>query len=135
MAVDRSYEFAVVGRGMIGSAAARYLSKLSSSVAIFGETEPAELTAHQGSFASHYDSSRFYRVIDQTPQWARMANRARARYGELEAESGVIFHRPHPYLQVSKDSDAAHAEYAAVGGNRSGLRRRIRDAADKRRPA
>lgn len=111
MAVDGTYEFAVVGRGMIGSAAGRYLSRLSSSVAIFGEAEPGDLSSHDGSFASHYDSSRFYRVIDQTRQWALMADRARARYGELEEESGIRFHRPHPYLQVSKDSTAALEEY------------------------
>lgn len=101
---------------MIGSAAARYLSNTSPSVAIFGEAEPADLSAHSGAFASHYDSSRFYRVIDHSRQWARMANRARARYCELEAESGITFHRPHPYLQISMDSPAAMEEYAQLQG-------------------
>ncbi len=114
MSADGAFEFAVIGRGMIGSAAARYLSTLSSDVAIFGEGEPRELQVHQGSFASHYDSSRFYRVIDHSPQWARMADRARARYGELEEYSGITFHRPHPYLQVSKDSPAAMDEFARL---------------------
>ncbi len=114
MSADGTYDFAVVGRGMIGSAAARYLSNISPSVAIFGEPEPADLSAHSGAFASHYDSSRFYRVIDHSRQWADMANRARARYCELEAESGTTFHRPHPYLQVSMDSAAAMEEYAQL---------------------
>ena len=114
MAADRTYDFAVIGNGMIGSAGARYLSELSSSVAIFGEAEPADLSSHSGSFASHYDSSRFYRVIDQSTIWARMANRARASYEELEADSGITFHRPHPYLQVSLDSPAALEEYAQL---------------------
>ena len=114
MAADGTYEFAIVGRGMIGGAAARYLSKLSSSVAIFGEAEPMDQTSHDGSFASHYDSSRFYRVIDQYPHWARMADRARSRYTELEEESGTTFHRPHPYLQVSKHSAAALNEYGQL---------------------
>ena len=114
MAAEGTYDFAVVGRGMIGSAAARYVSRRSSRVAIFGEAEPADLSGHAGAFASHYDSSRFYRVIDQSTAWARMADRARGRYSELEAESGITFHRPHPYLQVSKNSPAALDEYGQL---------------------
>lgn len=82
----------VVGRGMMGAAAARYLALQGEGVAVIGPDEPNDWANHQGVFASHYDEARITRTIDSNPVWARLANRSIARYGEIAAQSGVDFY-------------------------------------------
>ncbi len=114
MTARNTFDYIVIGAGIIGSGAIRHLSELDASVAVIGEPEPADLAGHDGAFASHYDSSRFYRVIDQRPQWSRLADRARRGYQALEEASGITFHWPLDYLQVSVSSDAARNEYGEL---------------------
>ena len=45
-------DVAVVGRGLLGSAAARHLADLGADVAVIGPGEPAELASHNGVFAN-----------------------------------------------------------------------------------
>lgn len=95
------YEYAVVGKGMIGSAAARYLSESSDAVALIGPDEPTgDWTAHDGVFASHYDQGRITRCLDGSLPWALWATRAIAAYPEIEAKSGIRFHFRTGGLQV-----------------------------------
>jgi sarcosine oxidase len=82
----------VVGRGMMGAAAARYLALSGEGVAVIGPDEPKDWSSHQGVFASHYDEARITRTIDSNPIWARLANRSIARYGEIASESGIAFY-------------------------------------------
>lgn len=82
----------VVGRGMMGAAAARYLALRGEGVAVIGPDEPTDWNNHHGVFASHYDEARITRTIDSDPIWARLANRSIARYGEIAAESGIDFY-------------------------------------------
>ncbi|WP_117192491.1 FAD-dependent oxidoreductase [Rhizobium terrae] len=86
------FKYIVVGRGMMGAAAARYLSKWADGVALVGPGEPADYGRHEGVFASHHDEARITRTIDPDPVWARLANRSITRYGEIAAESGVGFY-------------------------------------------
>jgi glycine/D-amino acid oxidase-like deaminating enzyme len=90
--MDRHFDFVVVGRGMMGAAAARHLSRTGASVALVGRGEPTDWQKHDGVFSSHYDSGRITRTIDQNPDWALLANRSIARYREIEAESGIAFY-------------------------------------------
>ncbi len=82
----------VVGRGMMGAAAARYLALGGDGVAVIGPDEPKDWSRHDGVFASHYDEARITRTIDSDPVWARMANRSIARYGTIANESGIEFY-------------------------------------------
>jgi len=88
----RHFDFVVVGRGMMGAAAGRYLARTGASVALVGRGEPADWKTHDGVFSSHYDSGRITRTIDGDPDWALLANRSIARYREIEAESGIAFY-------------------------------------------
>jgi sarcosine oxidase len=90
MAVD--FRFIVIGRGMMGAAAARHLSKRTDGVAVIGPDEPADRKRHDGVFASHYDEGRITRTIDPDRNWALLANRSIARYGEIARESGIDFY-------------------------------------------
>lgn len=82
----------VVGRGMMGAAAARYLALGGDGVAVIGPDEPKDWSRHDGVFASHYDEARITRTIDSDPVWARMANRSIGRYGAIANESGIEFY-------------------------------------------
>ena len=78
-------DLAVVGLGLIGSAALREAAAVGAAsgavVAGIGPAEPAVLSEHAGPFASHYDSGRITRHLDARFEWALLAQRAIARYG------------------------------------------------------
>jgi len=87
------YECAVVGKGMIGSAAARYLSQWSDAVVLIGPDEPqGDWSAHAGVFASHYDQGRITRCMDRSLAWGLWAMRSIEAYPQIEAQSGIRFH-------------------------------------------
>lgn len=85
------FQYAIVGRGLTGSAAARHLAEQVGGVALIGPDEPADRGAHDGVFASHYDEGRITRTIDPDENWARLANRSIARYRDIEARSDIGF--------------------------------------------
>lgn len=108
----------VVGRGMMGAAAARYLALQGEGGAVIGPDEPTDWSNHHGVFASHYDEARITRTIDSDPIWARLANRSIARYGEIAAESGIDFYSEVGCLIVGpkrggQDPYVGHVEAAA----------------------
>ncbi|MCK8778602.1 FAD-dependent oxidoreductase [Rhizobium sp. NTR19] len=104
------YRCIVIGRGMMGTAAARYLSKWTDGVALIGPGEPADYGRHDGVFASHYDEARITRTIDPDPVWARLANRSIDRYAEIAATSGIDFYSETGCLLVGPqpENDAAY---------------------------
>ena len=85
------FQYAIVGRGLTGAAAARHLAEQVPGVVLIGPDEPVERATHQGVFGSHYDEGRITRTIDPDENWARLANRSIARYRDIEARSGVSF--------------------------------------------
>ncbi|OWV70244.1 FAD-dependent oxidoreductase [Rhizobium sp. R634] len=101
MAVD--FKYIVVGRGLMGAAAARHLARQVEGVAVIGPDEPADRKAHNGVFASHYDEGRITRTIDPDRNWALLANRSIARYGEIARESGIDFYREVGCVVVAPD--------------------------------
>jgi len=84
--VEPALKLAVIGRGLIGSAAARHLARMGHDVALIGPDEPADLAHHAGVFGSHCDEGRITRTFDPGPFW-REANRAAiSPYREISAE-------------------------------------------------
>ena len=81
----------VVGRGMMGAAAARYLALSGDGVAVIGPDEPKDWSRHHGVFASHYDEARITRTIDSNPIWARRAcsaaNRSTTQWAAWRSKS------------------------------------------------
>ena len=88
------YDIAVIGNGLIGSAALRHLSEEFPQLRVcgIGPDEPQNRKAHQGVFASHYDQGRITRLIDPNPLWGQMARDSIAQYAKIEAAGGIIFH-------------------------------------------
>jgi len=88
------FDVAVIGRGMIGSAAARHLAEAGLAVAAVGPDEPSDWSSWTGPFASHFDEGRITRISDRHPAWSVAARRSIERYGDIEARSGIVFHHP-----------------------------------------
>jgi len=94
----------VIGKGLIGTATAKYLAKSSGSVLIIGPDEPTDFSSAT-MFASHYDQARAQRIINFTPMWTQLSVDSVNAYPGLEAESGITFHNGAGciYLAESKD--------------------------------
>src|SRR4051794_33991326 len=107
---------AVIGKGLIGSAAARHLAQQTRGVLLIGPDEPAVRTDHHDVFGSHYDEGRIYRILDGDPIWGRLAERSIARYAEIEAQSGIRFHEQVGMLAADMRTPPALAvAYARTG--------------------
>lgn len=101
------YQYVVVGRGLIGSAAARHLALEAESVALVGPDEPVTKERHHGVFGSHYDEGRITRVLDQDETWARLAQASIERYRDIEAASGINFYSEVGLLAAAPGEEGA----------------------------
>lgn len=93
-------KIAVIGLGLIGSAAFKYLSQQSDSVIGFGVAEPPDYAKHRSVFASHYDNGRLTYRSGQDDVWAALNQWAVAQYNTIETQSGIRFHQGHGCLSV-----------------------------------
>ena len=120
------FDIAVIGNGMMGSAASRYLSATGQTVLAIGPGEPADWQAHQGVFASHYDQGRITRIIDPDPVWAHLAARSIAVYPEIEASKGWSANRQisvvKPWRRLTSASPSSASSTVTALGRRSSLR-------------
>ena len=113
------YDIAIIGKGLIGSAALRHLTVNFPEfmVCAVGPDEPKNRKTHDGVFASHYDQGRITRVLDPSPLWGRLARESIAQYPIIEAASGVTFHHRAGCLRATdiaeriEQIDACAAQY------------------------
>ena len=99
------HELAVVGLGLIGSAAVRHGSEVADVLGL-GPAEPENWSTHGGPFASHYDSGRITRGVDARREWAMLAVRSIEQYPLIEQASGIEFHRATGVVFVRNDGGA-----------------------------
>ncbi|MCX8996475.1 FAD-dependent oxidoreductase [Rhizobiaceae bacterium BDR2-2] len=116
------FKYIVIGRGMMGAAAARHLAMRSDGVALIGPGEPQDTANHTGVFASHYDEARITRTIDPDPNWALLANRSISRYAEIARESGIDFYRETGCLIVGAPTGygAGYTDRVIEAGSKAG---------------
>ncbi len=116
------FDYLVIGKGLMGAAAARYLSQVTPHVALVGPDEPADWASHRTVFASHYDQGRITRRLSQDAVWSALAQRAIGQYAYLEKTSGVQFYWPVGGLYVAPHgTDAAYLAAVAAVGQRYSL--------------
>lgn len=100
MEAPSSFQVAVIGLGLIGSAAARHLSEtLGSSLLAIGPDSASASAAPP--FCSHADQARLTRIVDPDHVWSLLAARSISRYHTLQQLSRVPFHYPVGSLRVS----------------------------------
>lgn len=94
----------VVGNGLIGSAASRYLSlERGLHIGVVGKGEPDDYANHDGVFASHYDQGRITRRLSLDGYWGDLAAAAIEQYPQIEQESGIKFWFPVGGLYVTRN--------------------------------
>ena len=104
---DSVADVVVVGRGLIGSAAARHLSAAGQTVTLVGPSEPPNYADHEGPFASHFDQGRVTRISAFAEPWATWAKASIDRYAEIAEQSGITFHDPVGLVVMADDAEAA----------------------------
>jgi len=92
MSVVKPYQTIIIGKGLVGSAAAKYLSRSAGDVAIIGPDEPAdpqEATVH----AAHYDEARVQRIQGWDEVWTTLNRESANAYPQLQSATGIHFHQ------------------------------------------
>jgi len=105
------YDVAVVGAGMMGSAAAKYLAQEGLQAVLVG----AEEGNRQGVHASHYDQARITRYSGPDAIWSHLAARSIASYEDIESASGIDFHQGCGHLRC--DLPTSHPDSTAATVN------------------
>ncbi|MBX3013652.1 MAG: FAD-binding oxidoreductase [Caldilineaceae bacterium] len=112
------YEFLVIGKGLMGAAATRYLSQVSDRVAVLGPDEPADPENHTGIYGAHYDQARMIsQLINREPLWAALSHQTLTQIPALEAALGEPIYQPvgcvavepTPFTAAQRQQAAAHA--------------------------
>lgn len=111
---------AVVGNGLIGSAAGRRLAELGHDVFVIGPGEPHDHATHDGVFSSHYDEGRLVSAAGVDPIWSWLARTSIERFDDLERQSGVSFHRPVGRLSLLASSSVDASRRWAERVDRAG---------------
>ena len=111
---DQQAQYAVIGLGLIGAAATRYLAETGASVMGVGPLEPPDWASHEGVFSSHYDSGRITRILDERFERAELARRSILAYEALSRRTGIEFHHPVGVLDARTD----HVETIRAIGQR-----------------
>ncbi len=104
--MTNTLDVAVIGAGMIGSSAARWLARAGLKVAAVGPGEPLDWQKHSGVWASHYDQGRITRISDPSHTWGWLAARSIEQYAQIELESGIRFHYAVGQARITPDADA-----------------------------
>ena len=103
------YNYLVIGKGLFGSAATRYLTQVSDNVAVLGPDEPADWHQHDGVFASHYDQGRIVSAAGPDEIWNWLDRASIGQYRPLEAASGIPFYNPVGLIRVChRDAPIQH---------------------------
>ena len=94
------YESIIVGAGLIGSAAAKYISRSQKKIALIGPDE--ETTLKQGIvYASHYDRARIQRIVGKDSVETLLNIQSALQHSQLEKESEINYYVTEGCLYVT----------------------------------
>ena len=106
-----SYDVAVVGNGLFGSAACKYLAHLGASTICIGAPTRPQRTAATTVYSSHDDAARLVRFQARDEYWRELTGDALAAFPTIEAETGIRFHEPVGSLIAAlPDGDGVNAD-------------------------
>ena len=114
------FDTIVIGKGLIGSAAAKYLSQSQENIAIIGPDEPTD-AAGAVVFSSHYDQARIQRIIGADPVWTLLNLQSAQQYHSLQKETNIKFHIGAGCLYVNPAGSDRYLEKIRVQANQFDL--------------
>ena len=109
----KHFSLIVIGKGLVGAAAAKYLSDDDPNVAIIGPDEPTDYD-ESIVFGSHYDQTRVQRIIGKDQVWTKLNLDSVKQYADLQKQSGVYFHHPVGCLYVNPNGKDGYLQNAEV---------------------
>jgi len=95
----RVYKHCVVGHGLTGTAACKYLAAQGEDVLLLGPSE------EHGAHGACYDEGRIYRILDPLESWALLAERSVKRYADIAGDADVDFYRESGLLIFGVEDD------------------------------
>ncbi|MEO6844961.1 MAG: FAD-binding oxidoreductase [Ginsengibacter sp.] len=101
------YDSIIIGAGLIGSAAAKYISEAERNVALIGPDEEKVLS-EKIVFASHYDSSRVQRTFGTDAVSTLLNLESAEQYDSIEKATGIHFHSKDGCLYVNPSGTDAY---------------------------
>lgn len=124
----KQFDIVVIGKGLVGSAAAKYLSGHGLSVAVIGPDEPANYN-DSIVFGSHYDQTRVQRIIGKDQVWTKLNVDSVKQYAYLQKQSGIYFHHPVGCLYVNPNGEDEYLQNAeSLGKSLGATFKRYRNA-------
>ncbi|MGS0685490.1 NAD(P)/FAD-dependent oxidoreductase [Nakamurella sp. GG22] len=123
-----TWDVVVIGAGLVGSAAARYLATAGATVAVIGPAEP-ENADEAEVFASHYDQGRVQRLIGFDQLWTRLSVESARAWPDLERFTGLTVHDPVGCLYLAPHRDD-YLKNAPELGHVFGLQHQMVDGPD-----
>lgn len=112
----KTFDIIIIGKGLVGSAAAKYLSSVTDNIAIIGPDEPEDYK-DAIVYASHYDQARVQRLIGKDEVWTRLNTDSAKQYPEIEAASGIAFHQAVGCLYVNPYGTDDYLKHAKAIGD------------------
>jgi glycine/D-amino acid oxidase-like deaminating enzyme len=95
----KRFDVIVIGKGLVGTAAAKYISAAQLNIAVIGPDEPLN-NENAIVFASHYDQSRVQRLIGKDEVWTKLNIDSVNQYETIRQHTGIEFHEPVGCLYV-----------------------------------
>ena len=108
----QTFDFIVIGGGMMGAPCARHLAEAGHRVALVASPEPAIKAQSGGPFGSHYDAARITRRVAADADWSLLSCRSIDRYRDIEARAGATIFRETGAVMAGPETGpmAAHTE-------------------------
>jgi len=103
------YDSIIIGAGLIGSAAAKYISEAERNVAFIGPDEEKVLN-EKIVFASHYDNSRVQRAFGNDAVSTLLNLQSARQYDSIEKETDIHFHSKEGCLYVNHSGTDAYLD-------------------------
>tara|TARA_B100000686_G_scaffold288581_1_gene314785 strand:+ start:3714 stop:4910 length:1197 start_codon:yes stop_codon:yes gene_type:complete len=103
--MQKKYSYAIIGAGLIGSAAAKYIATNNNNVILIGPKEPEDKRNHNGIFASHYDEGRITRIADSDTTWSYLAKKSIQNYDSIYNLSNINFYKEVGQVSVGPKSN------------------------------
>jgi sarcosine oxidase len=122
--MESHYDIIVIGKGLAGAAAAKYLCASPLKVAVIGADEPRDNHAAQ-VYASHYDQARVQRMIGKDAVWTRLNHDSASQYEAIQQESGLQFHAGVGCLYVNPYGQDDYLKHAPALAEEFGISCRL----------
>ena len=101
--MQKIYSYAIIGAGLTGSAAAKYLSEKHKDAILIGPGEPVDKSNHNGIYGSHYDEGRITRISDSNYGWSYLAKKSIENYNQIQNDSGINFYKEVGTLSIGTE--------------------------------